>query len=202
MAYTVADYGLKNFRRLRRGSASDHLTINSVGDSKSVRINTRDYVQATGDTIAVSSKPKQTITTTGDVIGVESSPRVSDAGAGALIAMKADPLLQAATTGRTVSAVRGFESNIDFPSTGSAYTITNNVNAFRTFLDMGSGHTVSGKKAVFCVATPNTSGWDYLFDLEANSGVIGATTGATAAGTIKVRSAGVDKFIQLFGSAS
>lgn len=42
-----------------------------------------------------------------------------------------------------------------------------------------------------------------LFDIDASAtGVIGATTGGTAGGTIKVKVAGVTKYIQLFNAAS
>ena len=172
--------------------------IKTQFDSIPVRINSRAYVQTSGSSIGFQSKPDQTVTSTGDVIGGEVSPRVSDAGAGALIALKADPVVRTATAARTVSAVRGLEVNIDMPDGGSAYTITNNVNAFRTFLDMGAGHTVSGKKAVLCVATPNTSGWDYLLDLETSSGVVtAAAVGGSQSHKIKIRSAGTDYFIPL-----
>ena len=172
--------------------------VNTQFDSLPIRLNSRAYVQASGSSIAVQSKPDQTVTTTGDVIGAEFSPRVSDAGAGALIALKADPVVRTATAARTVSAVRGVEVNIDMPDSGSAYTITNNVNAFRAYLDMGSGHTVSGKKAVLCVATPNTSGWDYLYDLETSAGmVVASAVGGSQSHKIRIRSAGTEYFIPL-----
>lgn len=43
----------------------------------------------------------------------------------------------------------------------------------------------------------------FLFDIDTSaSGVVGATTGATAGGTLKIKVAGVTKYIQLFNSAS
>ena len=178
----------------------EHMDVQTQTDSKTIRFNSRRYDQATGSSIGFQCKPQQKTTTTGDVIGGEISPRTGDVGAGALIALKADPVLQTATAARTVSAVRGVEVNIDFPDSGSAYTITNHVNAFRTFLDMGSGHTVSGRKSVFLIATPNTSGWQHLIESEAASGVHSVTAGtySTADGYFNVYVAGTAYRVPFF----
>lgn len=188
-------------RAVLRVKNDAHIVVPHIDDGP-ITLNSRASKRTTGSIIGVQIKPEATVTLTQDVIGLEVSPRCTDIGAGALIALKADPVLKAATAARTVSAVRCLELNPSLPGSGSAYTITNDVTGIRMFLDMGAGHTVSGKKACLLIATPNTSGWDYLFDLQASSGVIGATTGSTAGGTIKVRSAGVDKFIQLFNTAA
>ena len=184
-----------NFTKIA-GDTNGHCIIDTQTDNRQVRINSRDFVQTTGSSIGIQCKPRQNATSTCDVIGAEISPRTGDVGAGALIAVRGDPVLQQATAARTVSAVRGYECNIDFPGAGSAITITNDVTAFRTFLDMGVGHTVSGKKSVVLVATPNTSGWDYLFDLEASSGVVtSAAVGGSQDKKINIRIAGTNYFI-------
>ena len=164
----------------------------SENEAVPLRLNSKDFVRTTGSVIGIQSRVRQTVANTNDIIGAEFSPRSAGVGTGALIALRADPVLQTASAIATVSAVRGVEVNIDFPDSGSAYTITNNINAFRTFLDVGAGHTISGVKAVLCVATPNTAGWDFLIDSEASAGlhVVGAGTYSTADGYFIVRVAG------------
>lgn len=165
---------------------------NSQLDNKPIQLNRRNFDRTNGSSIAVQIGPNQTVANTNDVIGAEIRARTAGVGTGALAPVKADAVLATATAVATVSAIKCFEANIDFPDSGSAYTITNNINAFRTFLDMGAGHTVSGKKAVFCIATPNTSGWDYLFDVESSSGLhtVASGTYSTAEGYLTVRVAG------------
>lgn len=183
----------QKFRRAKGNqTSSPNEGLYSENEAVPLRLNSKDYVRTSGSIIAIQVRPRATVATTQDVIGVEFSPRTAGVGTGALISVKSDVVLQTASAIATVGAIRGVECNIDLPDSGSAYTITNNVNAFRTFLDMGSGHTVSGKKAVFCIATPNTSGWDYLIDSETSAGLhtVASGTYSTAEGYFTVRVAG------------
>ena len=203
MAFTVADHGISGFVRMRRtkpGTSTPNLDINSVPDNKPVRINSRDFAQTSGSSIGFQCKPNQTATTTGDVIGAEFSPRVTDAGSGGLIGLKADVVIKAATAARTVSAVRGIEINTpSFPTSGSAYTITNDCCAIRVFPDFGSGHTFTGKKSVIKLATPNNGAWDYLLDVDTNGiGLGSAGTYSTADGYFTVRTGATDRRIPFF----
>ena len=136
-----------------------------------IKINSVISNKTDGGITGVQIKPDQRSTTTHDITALEVSPRVNDAGAGALNSIKADVVLKTASAARTVSAIKGIECNIDFPGSGSAYTITNDVSVLRAFGDFGAGHTFSGKKNIIEVATPNTSGWDYLLNLKSNSGL-------------------------------
>lgn len=183
----------QKYRRAKGNqTSSPNEGIYSENEAVPLRLNSKDYVRTSGSIVAIQVRPRATVATTQDVIGVEFSPRTAGVGTGALISVKSDVVLQTASATATVSAIRRLECNIDLPDSGSAYTITNNVNAFRTFLDMGSGHTVSGKKAVFCIATPNTSGWDYLIDSETSAGLhtVASGTYSTAEGYFTVRVAG------------
>lgn len=207
MAYNFPqNYGIIGFDRLRRrgyGAAPWNLDVNSMADNKPVRVNSRDYVQTSGSSIGMQCKPNQTATTTGDVIGAEFSPRVTDAGSGALIALKGDAVIKAATSARTLSAVRGIELNTpSFPTSGSAYTVTNDVSAIRIFPDFGSGHTFTGKKSVIKLATPNNGAWDYLLDVDTNGIALGsAGTYSTADGYFVIRAGGSDRRIPFFDAA-
>lgn len=184
-------------RAVLRVKNDSHVVVPHIDDGP-ITLNSRDSVRTSGSIVGVQIKPNATVTTTHGVTGLEVSPRCTDIGSGELIAIKADPLLKAATAARTVSALRCIELNPSLPGSGSAYTITNDVTGIRMFLDMGAGHTVSGKKSCVLVATPNTSGWDYLFDLEASSGVVtAAAVGGSQSHKINIRNAGTNFFIPL-----
>lgn len=175
------------WRNKRLVCKDDNLNIDTDLDNRTIRLNSRDYVQTTGSSVGMQSKPNQTVTTTGDVIGAEISPRVAgDIGAGALIALRADPVLKAGSSG-TVSNVRAIECNIDF-SDSDTRTISADVCAMRIFPDFGT-LTISGDKAVFILATPNAGTWDYLFDFESTQGLLDETNGtySTADGFIKIK---------------
>lgn len=165
----------------------ENFDVVTAEDNKTIRFNSRTYSGTSGSAVGFQSKPRQIVTTTGDVIGAEISPRVAGAiGAGALIALRADPILQAGASS-TVSAVRAIETNIDF-SDSDTRTVTNDVTGWRVFPDFGTV-TVSGKKSVMLLATPNAGTWDYLMDFEASTGLIDSTNGtySTADGFIKIR---------------
>jgi hypothetical protein len=164
-----------------------------IGVVNGALVYSRPSTRTAGSTIGLQVKPRQDVLTTNDVIGAEFSPRMAGVGTGALIALKADPVLSTASAIATVSAVRGIEINIDFPGSGSAYTITNDVSAIRIFPDFGAGHTFSGNRAALRFAAPNTSDWQYLLEAETGTNgwvVVGAGTYSTADGYMLVRVAG------------
>ena len=61
--------------------------------------------------------------------------------------------------------------------------------------------TVSGKKSVFLLATPNAGAWDYLFDVETNGIAIGsAGTYSTADGYFLIRTGVTERRIPFFNA--
>lgn len=139
-------------------------------DIQPIKINSVDTSKSSGGVVGVQMKPSKTGSSTGDLTGLEVSPRTKDAPCGALICIKADPVLKEATSARTVGAVRGLEINIDFPGSGSAYTITNDTSAIRVFGDFGAGHTFTGKRSIMQIAGVNTSQWQYFLDIPTSNG--------------------------------
>ena len=200
LRFGSTDYRLRAYTDSQDGNTGNHFGINTESDNRTVRINSRDFVQTSGGSIGLQSKPNQTVTTTGDIIGAEFSPRVNDVGGGAIIAIKADPVVKDATTTRTVSAVRGLEINIDLPNAGSAYTFTNEVCGIRMFPDFGAGHTFDKNRPAILLATPNTSDWTHLLQIE-SVGTIAVVTGGTftsADGHLVIDVAGTDYQIPFY----
>src|SRR3990167_11387932 len=90
------------------GASGQNLLINTISDDKTVRINSRNYTQATGSSIGFQSKPAQNATSTGSVIGGEISPRINNTFTVAnIIGLHVDAYVRG-TTPRTISGdVRG-----------------------------------------------------------------------------------------------
>src|SRR3990167_1050641 len=59
-------------------SKSAEGVLQTVADSNAVKLNSRNFTQATGSSIGFQSKPGQNATSTGSVIGGEVSPRAND----------------------------------------------------------------------------------------------------------------------------
>ena len=147
----------------------------SRDQGRPIQLNRVDYDRSTGSVISVQIGPNQIATTTHDVIGAEVRAR-STVGTGALIAVKGEPNAVSSTAGLT--AARSFESNITVKGTR---TVSADICALRTFLDVDSTVTVTGKKSVIKVASPNVSQWQYLADIESGNSALVATNADRAA---------------------
>lgn len=141
MAFNVQDIGIKGFKRMRRGPGNgvQDLTINSMVDNKTVKINSRDYVQASGDSIGFQTTPNQTVTTTGEVYGAQFKPRAaSNVGVGSVNGVGIDAELKSGT-GSASGDVRGM--NVYLGATGSG-TISGDAVVIRARAEVSA--TVTG----------------------------------------------------------
>jgi hypothetical protein len=175
-----------------------NMDLNTTTDSKPVRVNSRDFTQATGSSIAMQAKPNQSVATTGDIIGAEFSPRIAQGlDCGALIGATIEPILKGTAGAGTVSDVRGIEVNLTDENVAGR-TITNDVVAMNTVMQLAN-HTVSGDVVVLKVgANEGAQQWDYLFKLpeSAMAGVAG--TPGTNGGWLRIKVGATPKYIPLF----
>lgn len=150
------------------GKIDEHTVIKSVTDTKTIKLNSRNYTQTSGDASGVQVKPNQSVTGTAGITGMEISPRfAAGIGGNSLVAIKADPLLKAGT-GDLTGAVTAVQANIDFGISGTR-TITGDVSAFESFLAIPSSYTYSGDIAFLRVRTVNIKGWDYFLNVDDGS---------------------------------
>ncbi len=182
----------------------NHTLLLTVSDTKNVRINSRNYTQASGDASGVQIKPNQTVATAG-ITGLEVSPRFAAGIAGtSLVGIKCDPVLKGSAGGNLSGSVTGIQVNIDF-GTSQTRTITGDVSAFESFLAIPSNMTYSGDVSFLRVRTVNIRAWDYFLNLDdANTGVA-TSTDPSVAGTetrwLRVREASTDFWIKVFPAA-
>lgn len=190
---------------------TDDLILRTQTDSKTVKINSRNYRQATGDSIGSQSKPAQTVTTSGDVFGSQVSPRVSDAvGCGSLVGVQGAPIIKGSgTVTGTVNNVKCFAAELtdETPSTATKVFTADLVGYHARGVAMAAGHTYSGHVVPFKVGNhENAKAWDAFLKLDAALGTHSCTTsddktGNGKSGTLKVYAVSTLFHIQLYANA-
>lgn len=181
---------------------NSHLTINSEYDNKQVKINARDYVQASGDSIALIVQPNQAATTTGEVYGAQIKPRLAAGFDGNTVnSVELDAEVKSGA-GNLSSDLRNINSYLGATGTG---TITGNVVAIRARAEVNA--TVSGKIAfAHIVNHEGSKSWDASFLFTEALGTHSMTTSSdktanAKSGTIKVVANGTLYHIQLYADS-
>lgn len=191
-----------------KASLGNNLDIQSVSDSKPVRINSRDYTQASGSSIGFQVKPAQTVTNADYVKGGEISPRINSGVAGkGLTGLHVDAYLKGTAAGTITEDVRGIELEM-LADNGGTRTISGNVSALR-IRSAFSATTITGKFVPIRIEFPesqtNSKTYDAVFELTGTVPLVWnsapGTEPSTADGYIKVLVNGVARYIQLYSGA-
>lgn len=169
--------------------ADDHLYIETMQDSKNLRLNTRNYTRPTDTATAVQIKPNVSATGAASMVALEVSPRFAASCAGVdLVAIKADPLLKAGS-GNLSGGVCALQANLDFGISGDR-VISGDVSAFEAFLAVPSTYTYNSYISFLRVRDVNIKGWDCFLNID-SAGVglltIAEGTYTTAQGYLIVR---------------
>lgn len=180
--------------------------INSIADGNPVRINSRNYAQATGDSIGFQSKPAQSVTSTGTVQGGQVSPRVATGIAvSQIIGLFVDAELKGTSAGTISGDVRALNLELVTDDAGTR-TIGGNVNAIR-IRSAFSATTITGTFVPIRIekaeSQTNSKQYDAVLDLTGTITGVWLDTGGptTANGYIKVRINGNDRWLQTFSTA-
>ena len=193
--------------RKLRAKPSFNLDLETVTDSKPVRINSRNYTSS-GNNIGFQSKPAQNVAGA-DIKGCEISPRVNSgfAMSGSVIGAHVDCDLKGTAAGTITGDVRGV--NIELVSAdGGTRDITGNVNAIRIRAAFSAG-TVSGTIVPIRIekmeAQTNSEQWAAVLELPSTvAGVWNSAPGtepSTADGYFKVLVNGAARYVQLYSTA-
>ena len=206
MTYNSAVYRAQGGASLRARDDA-HLLIETDDDSKSIRLNVRNYSAATGDNIGVQIKPRLTVAKTDNgVKGLEVSPSVNDgiglAGlSGAVIGIHADCYLRGTGAGTIGADVRAVNLEVVTDNNGGK-TVTGNVNHIR--IRSAFSGTVSGTFVPIRIekaeAQTGSLQYDAVLELPStNTGIWHDTeNSATTNGFIKVLVNGNARYIQLY----
>lgn len=172
----------------------------TTSDSVPVKLNSRNFTQASGDTIGFQVTPNQAADTTGEVFGGQIKPRVASGFDAATVnGLGIDSELKGSGAGALSSDLRGI--NMYLGATGSG-TIGGNVVGLRVRQEVNINPT---GRIVFAhiVQHEGSQGWDGLLEFTEALGTHSMTTSSdkdanTAAGTIKVYANGTLYHIQLY----
>lgn len=179
----------------------NHLKLESDLDNKNVRINSRNFVDATAGMVGVQIKPSRTVTGTGDLTGLEVSPRNQNGISGnSLTAIKADPVLKSVAT--LTGSLKAVECNLDLGSP----VIAGDISAFSAFLQLVTAANVTGNIIPFLIRAPDTAQWTHLMELEAGNSVIAndveTGTSGTKRGWLLIEVEGNDRYIRLYDAGT
>ena len=149
-------------------TGDSHLSLNTGGDGKQVRINSRNFTQATGSSIGLQVKPAQNATSTGSVIGAEISPRINNTFTVAnVIGLHTDAYLKGTTARRISGDVRGLQVEM-VTDDAATNTISGNVSAIRIRTAF-SATTITGKFAALRIekneVQTNSKNYDAVMEL-------------------------------------
>ena len=192
------------------GTFGNNLDLQTVSDSKPVRINSRNYSQTSGSSIGFQVKPAQTVANTDMIMGGEISPRInSGIGGKGIIGLHADTWLRGTVAGTLTGDVRTL--NIEaYTDDAGTRTINGNVSIIR-IRSAFSATTISGKFVPIRVekaeTQTNSKNFDALFELTGISPLVwnddpgSEVNTATAKGYIGVLVNGAKRYIPLLEGA-
>lgn len=190
------------YRRLKANQQSSLGAINTNLDNVSVKINSRNYTQASGDTIALQVTPNQTVTTTGEVFGAQFKPRAAaNVDVGSVNGIGIDSELKSGT-GNASADLRGI--NLYLGATGSG-TISGDVVGIRLRHEVNA--TVTGHSVALDIdQDEGSTGWSHFLKLGAALGTHTMTTnsdktGSTKSGTLKIIADNTLYHIQLYADS-
>lgn len=183
-------------------SPNDNLNLKATAAGKVVKLNSITKAFTTNSNIGFQAKPGQSVSMANNVIGGEISPRLNTAvaltGSGSIIGLHVDAYLKG-TSGNVAGDVRGMQ--IELVDDGSAgRTISGNAIGLR-FRSNLSCTAITGRHSVISVENGEGSQkWDYLAEIEAETGVFDKTTAvnATQNGYLAVYVDGATRYLPLY----
>ena len=194
------------------GKRGSHFVINTISDNKQIRLNSRQYNNASGDSIGIQSKVDQRVTTTGVVRGFEMQPRVQAAvGCSRLVAFQGAPIIKGSSgvSGTVTNGVQCFRAELT-DELGAGKTFGGDLVGYDVRgVAMESGHTYSANVDVVgfrMAASENSKAWDAVLKLASTQAGVwndDPTTelnlpGGTVKGYIKVIVNNADRYIALY----
>lgn len=165
--------------KLQSGSTitdSNHLSLQTLSDTKAITLNSRNYAVTSGDIIGFQAKPAANATGTCTVYGGQISPRANDnVDIAALIGLQVEPILK----GATVLAVSGDMRGLDVRLTSEgANTVGGKAGCYFAYNLLKSATFTGGVYPFVVTASGDTQAWTALMEIP--TGLSGVTVGAGA----------------------
>ena len=182
--------------------ADDHVLINTVLSTKTVRINSRTYTTA-ASIIGMQTKPRAGVAMANDIIGIESMPGINSAftSSAGIVCFKAEPYIHA-TAGAITGDVRGYEVSLGCPS--GAGGITGVLSGLKCVNNTAKAVT-GGIYPLYVVAAGDAQPWSGFALLPDDDVIADPTdtgTTSTKRGYIKVVVGSTARYIRLYDAAA
>ena len=166
---------------------TEHVLLNTVLSTKTVRINSRTYTTA-ASIIGLQTKPRAGVNMTNDIIGMESMPGINTVftSTAGIACYKAEPYIHA-TAGAITGDVRCFEGSVGKPS--GAGTITGTMSVLKC-IHNGAATVTGGVYPIHVVTAGDSLAWTgfaLLPDDNAVAGIGSSTALPTSAGWVRVK---------------
>lgn len=183
--------------------AEEHLDIETILNNKTIRLNSRNYTNATGDSIGFQSTPNQTVDTTGEVYGAQLKPRAAaGVDVGTVNGLGIDSELKSGD-GNASGDLRGINMYLGATGTG---TITGDVVGIRMRNEVSATVTADVCGLEF-EDNEGSTDWNRL--LKCNGAALGThgmttasdKTGNAKSGTLKVEVNGTLYHLQLYADS-
>ena len=182
-----------------------HLELETVTDTRTVRLNSRSFTATSGDFIGFQSKPSATVNGTATVYGCQVSPRFADAvGGDSLVGVQAAPILKG-TSGTLTGDVRAVQAEITDENVAGR-TVDGTVSAFWCWHQLAAHTFTGGVYALHVIGAGGGTPWTGLMKLPDEAGIADkdadqAIANLTTAGYIKLNVGGQTRYIWLASNA-
>ena len=146
---------------------SNHLDIETLSDTKRVRLNDRTYAATSGDIIAFSAKPAANASGTQTVYGGQISPRVNDnIDIAAIVGLQVEPILKGATAAAVSGDMRGLDVRLSDDG-NSGHTVGGVAAAIDIYNNLKSSTFTGGVYPINVRANGDTQAWTGLMNIPA-----------------------------------
>lgn len=164
-----------------RAFTGQHVNWDTKSDGRTLRFNSRSYVQASGDSIGFQCKPSQTVTTTGEVRGGEFSPRLqSGIGSQTLVGFMSDPTLKGSAGGNITARFVAAQLQLTDANAGTrTIAVAAMIDAWH---QLAGTHTMTTGVGLINARTAGSRAWDYFLRAVASGdgGLVVGADGMTA----------------------
>lgn len=176
-----------NFQSGSTISDASHLDIETLDDTKRVRLNERNYAATSGDIVGFSSKPAANASGTQTVYGAQISPRANDnIDVAAIVGLQVEPIMKGATGLALSGDLRGLDVRLTSEGANNVGGIAGAIFCYNL---LKTATFTGGVYPIVVKASGDTQAWTALMEIP--TGLSAAADGGGAAVYIPITINGV-----------
>jgi hypothetical protein len=181
-------HGLNPADNTLSADVANHLDVKTILDTKTIRLNSRDFTATSGDVIGFQSKPNGTGLGTTTVYGGQISPRLADTvTATGLVGLSVEPILKGASVAAVSGDYRALDVKLSADGTNAGHTVGGVTAGIIFYNTLKTGLTTTGGVYPFVItANGDTKQWSGAFKIADTAGLTQASAAGATAHYIKV----------------